>query len=29
MINLTSRLSEIATALGQIWEGYQQTPTSC
>ena len=26
---LKTVLSEFATAMAQIWEGYQQTPTAC
>ena len=26
---LRQTLREVATALGQIWEGYKQTPNSC
>lgn len=26
---LRAKLAEVATAMGQIWEGYKQTPTAC
>ena len=26
---ITTKLSEFATAMAQIWEGYKQTPTAC
>jgi len=24
-----AKLAEVAAAMGQIWEGYKQTPTAC
>lgn len=26
---LRAKLTDVATAMGQIWEGYKQTPTAC